>query len=112
MEQFKGNYIPLKTITDSKRLFDIILKCSATSEKRLMLEADAIPQAYGKSETSTILYVKRKNDPADALTKIENFVSLIECKVQKQFSPPNCTICSLWQISLYSWIRKLRQCKY
>ena len=55
--------------TDSKSLFDIITKCSNTSERRLMIDLQAVRDAYQSYEISNVGFLRGPNNPADALTK-------------------------------------------
>lgn len=82
-----GSYILLKKLTESKSLFNVLFKCSATLEKRIMIESDALRQAQGKQEISTFACVKCENNPADALSRIKHSASLMSCVFQNKCGP-------------------------
>ena len=46
--------IPIKRLTDSKILFDVITKFSNTSERRLMNDLSAVKNDYSSHEISNI----------------------------------------------------------
>ena len=69
LEKMLGKAIPISVLTDSKSLFDIITKSSATLEKRLMIDVAAAREAYGKQELNDIGLISSENNPADAFTK-------------------------------------------
>jgi len=70
IELVMGRDIPLMMFTDSKSLFDIITKCSHTQEKRLMIDLQAVRDAYESHEISNVGFIRGPNNPADGLTKI------------------------------------------
>jgi Reverse transcriptase (RNA-dependent DNA polymerase) len=61
--------VPVTILTDSRSLFDVITRNSATSERRLMIDVSATRQAYERHETSDVGFIRTSNNPADALTK-------------------------------------------
>ena len=63
-------HIPLTMLTDCKSLFDVISKCSSTSETRLMIDICAVRIAYASQEISDVGFINTKNNPPDAFTKI------------------------------------------
>ncbi len=50
--------------TDSKILFDYITKCSQTQERRLMIDLQAVCDAYAVHDISNVSFVRGPNDPA------------------------------------------------
>ena len=62
---------------DSKILFDVITKCFQTQEKRLMIDLQAVRDAYLCQEISNIGFVRGPNNPADGMTKLGNCEPLI-----------------------------------
>jgi Reverse transcriptase (RNA-dependent DNA polymerase) len=70
LELLLNQRVPLTILTDSKSLFDVITKSSSTSERRLMIDITAVREAYFKQEISDVGFVRTKNNPADAFTKV------------------------------------------
>jgi hypothetical protein len=62
--------VPLTILTDSKSLFDVIIKSSTTSKRRLMIDITAVRNAYNDQELSDVGFVRTKYNPADSFTKI------------------------------------------
>lgn len=71
LENILERKISLQMFTDSKSLFDIITKCSGTTEKRLLIDIKAVREAYERFEVSDVGFVRSENNPADAFTKIK-----------------------------------------
>ena len=69
LETMLGCHIPLQMYTDSKSLFDILTKCSNTTERRLMIDLQSVRNAYENHEISNIGFLRGPNNPADGLTK-------------------------------------------
>ena len=69
--------VKLTMLTDSKSLFDIITKCSQTTEKRLMIDIAIVKEAYEYNEICNVGFVRTDQNPADAMTKIMNSESLL-----------------------------------
>ncbi len=55
--------------TDSNSLFDVITKCSQTQERRLMIDLQAVRDAYKTHEISNVGFIRGPNNPADGMTK-------------------------------------------
>ena len=55
--------------TDSKSLFDVITKCSQTQERRLIIDLQAVRDAYKTHETSNVGFIHGPNNPADGMIK-------------------------------------------
>ena len=70
LQSMLGRRIPMTMYTDSTSLFDVITKCSSTLEKRLMIDISAVRQAYEREEISDVRFVRTKDNPADAFTKV------------------------------------------
>ena len=70
LQSIMKRHIPLTMLTDSKSLFNVITKCSSTSEKRLMIDICALREAYASQEISDVGFIATKNNPADAFTKV------------------------------------------
>lgn len=78
LEQILNKKVPLHIITDSKSLFDVITQCSNTSERRLMIDLEAVREAYESHSISNVGFVRGPNNPADGLTKSGNCPPLID----------------------------------
>lgn len=70
LERMLNKRIPLSMFTDSKSLFDIITKCSSTTEKRLMIDIRSVQEGYETQEISDMGLVRSEFNPADCLTKV------------------------------------------
>ncbi len=55
--------------TDSKSLFDVITKCSKKQERRLMIDLQAVRDAYKAHEISNVGFIRGPNNLADGMTK-------------------------------------------
>ena len=55
--------------TDSKSLFDVITKSSQTQERRLMIDLQAVRNAYTTHEISNVGFLRSEENPADGMTK-------------------------------------------
>ena len=73
LEEILKQNVPLKMLTDSKSLFDVITRSSQMSEKRLMIDIAGVREAYRNMEICDIGHIRTANNPADAMTK------LVEC---------------------------------
>ena len=69
LQLLTGNVIPLSIMTDSLSLFDVITKATVTTEKRLMMDLNAVKEAYQKHDIMIIGFIRSQFNPADALTK-------------------------------------------
>jgi len=72
-----GQKVPLKMYTDSKSLFDIITKCSHTTEKRLMIDVAAVREGYERFEISDIGFIRSEHNIAVGLTKLNGSKALL-----------------------------------
>ena len=61
--------IPLAICTDSKSLFDCMVKLGTTREKRLMIDIISLRQSYERREIAEIKWIEGNTNPADAMTK-------------------------------------------
>lgn len=61
--------IPLIVCTDSKSLFDCLVKLGITQEKRLMIDIMSLHESYEKREITEIMWIEGNSNPADAMTK-------------------------------------------
>ncbi|CZS95546.1 related to TY1B TY1B protein [Rhynchosporium graminicola] len=61
--------LPLIMVTDSKSLYDCVVRLNTTREKRLMIDLMCLRQAYERKEISEVIWVAGPDNPADAMTK-------------------------------------------
>jgi hypothetical protein len=69
IEQMLNINLPLTVCTDSKSLYDCIIKLGTTHEKRLMVDLMCLRQAYERKEIKEIMWIDGNSNPADAMTK-------------------------------------------
>ena len=68
--------LPLVLCTDSKSLFDCLVKLGTTAEKRLMIDIMCLRQAYERREVAEVKWIKGESNPADAMTKTKPSTAL------------------------------------
>ena len=61
--------LPLTICTDSKSLYECLVKLSTTQEKRLMIDLMCLRQSYERHEIAEIKWISGDTNPADAMTK-------------------------------------------
>jgi hypothetical protein len=61
--------LPLVLCTDSKSLYDCLVKLGTTQEKRLMIDVLCLRQSYERREIAEVKWIAGDSNPADALTK-------------------------------------------
>src|SRR5204863_5653797 len=61
--------LPLLLCTDSKSLYDCLVKLGTTQEKRLMVDLMCLRQSYERREITEIKWIDGNTNPADAMTK-------------------------------------------
>ena len=61
--------LPLVVCTDSKSIFECLVKLGTTSEKRLMIDIMCLRQSYERREIAEVKWITGKSNPADSLTK-------------------------------------------
>ena len=67
---------PLAIYTDSKLLYECIVKLGTTQEKRLMVDILCLRQAYKRRQITEIIWIDGNSNPADAMTKSKPFQAL------------------------------------
>jgi hypothetical protein len=61
--------VPLVLCTDSKSLYDCLVKLGTTQEKRLMVDVLCLRQSYERREIAEVKWIAGSTNPADAMTK-------------------------------------------
>jgi Reverse transcriptase (RNA-dependent DNA polymerase) len=61
--------VSLVICTDSKSLFDCLVKLGTTAEKRLMIDIMSLRQSYERRQIAEIRWISGESNPADAMTK-------------------------------------------
>lgn len=61
--------IPIVLCTDSRSLYECLVKLGTTDEKRLMIDIMSLREAYERKDISEVRWIDGKDNPADACTK-------------------------------------------
>ena len=61
--------LPLVLCTDSKSLYDCLVRLGTTQEKRLMIDVMCLRQAYERRQITEVKWIDGEANPADAMTK-------------------------------------------
>jgi hypothetical protein len=61
--------LPLILCTDSKSLYDCLVRLGTTQEKRLMIDVMCLRQAYERRLITEVKWIDGEANPADAMTK-------------------------------------------
>jgi hypothetical protein len=65
----KIDNLPLLLCTDSKSLYEYLVKLETTHKKRLMVDIMCLRQSYERREITKVIWIDRDSNPADAMTK-------------------------------------------
>ncbi|EED17253.1 hypothetical protein TSTA_023070, partial [Talaromyces stipitatus ATCC 10500] len=61
--------LPLVLCTDSKSLYECLVKLGTTREKRLMIDLMCLRQSYERQEITEVRWINGNSNPANAMTK-------------------------------------------
>lgn len=61
--------LPLVVCTDSKSLYECLVKLGTMQEKRLMIDLMCLRQSYERQEITEVRWIDGDSNPADAMTK-------------------------------------------
>ena len=92
VRNFQLPRIPVIIGTDSKSLYDCLVKLGTTNEKRLMIDIMSLRESYEKREINEIRWINGKDNPADACTKktpnlaLEKLVSTNRLRIKVEAS--------------------------
>ena len=64
-----GRIIELHVYTDSRSLYDGLVRINQTTEKRLLIDLRMLRQSYERREITEVFWVPTAQNPADAFTK-------------------------------------------
>ena len=70
--------LPLILCTDSKSLYDCIVRLGTTQEKRLMIDVMCLRQAYETRLITEVRWIRGESNPADAMTKAKPCTALTQ----------------------------------
>jgi len=68
--------LPLILVTDSKSLYDCLVRLGTTQEKRLMIDVMCLRQAYERRQITEVKWIDGDANPADAMTKGKPCIAL------------------------------------
>ena len=68
--------LPLVLCTDSKSLYDCLVRLGTTQEKRLMIDVMGLRQAYERRQITKVKWINGESNPADAMTKGKPCIAL------------------------------------
>ena len=69
VEQLLQIELPLILCTDSKSLYECLVKLGTTREKRLMIDVMCLRQSYERREITEVKWIDGNSNPADSMTK-------------------------------------------
>jgi hypothetical protein len=69
LDKVLGIDLPLVLCTNSKSLYECLVKLGTTQEKRLIIDIMCLRQAYERREIAKVKWIKGKSNLADAMTK-------------------------------------------
>ncbi|RFU35709.1 hypothetical protein B7463_g538, partial [Scytalidium lignicola] len=61
--------LPLVICTDSRSLYDCLVKLGTTQEKQLMIDMICLRQAYERRQIAKVRWIEGTTNPADSMTK-------------------------------------------
>ena len=61
--------LPITLCTDSKSLYDYLVKLKTTQEKRFIVDLMCLQQSYKRREIAKIKWINKGSNPIDAMTK-------------------------------------------
>lgn len=75
MKVLRGD-VPLVLCTDSKSLYDCLVRLGTTQEKRLMIDVMSLRQSYERREITEVKWIQGDSNPADSMTKTKASTAL------------------------------------
>jgi hypothetical protein len=68
--------LPLILCTNSKSLYNFLVRLGTTQEKRLMIDVMCLRQAYERRQVTKVKWIDGDTNPADAMTKGKPYTAL------------------------------------
>jgi hypothetical protein len=69
IERILNIFLSMILLTDSRSLYDCLVKLEITSEKRLMIDLMCLRQSYERREITKIRWINEKSNSVDVMTK-------------------------------------------
>jgi hypothetical protein len=69
LEKILDKPLPIIVCTDSKSLYDCLVRLGTTQEKRLMVDVMCLRQSYERRQITEVKWIAGDTNPADAMTK-------------------------------------------
>jgi hypothetical protein len=76
IERILNIFLSMILLTDSRSLYDCLVKLEITSEKRLMIDLMCLRQSYERREITKIRWIDEDTNSVDAMTKINSCQAL------------------------------------
>lgn len=73
MECATERKITLTLLKDSERIFNVIVRSDITAEKRLVIDIQAVREAFENKEIDHVGWIRTKENIADRLTRTKKF---------------------------------------
>ncbi|KAI0994039.1 hypothetical protein K3495_g14143 [Podosphaera aphanis] len=84
-EQIYNRHIPLVIYTDSKSLYDCVIRLGTTLEKHMMIDVMVIRGAYEEREITEIKWIAGDTNPADSMTKVKGNNNALKTLIDTNF---------------------------
>ena len=78
IDDMMGKRLELHMLTDSETLFSVLVKSTTTIELRLMIDIASAKQSFDRDEITTISWIRRSENIADAMTKVTPNQTLLQ----------------------------------
>jgi hypothetical protein len=78
IERILNIFLSMILLTDSRSLYDCLVKLEITSEKRLMIDLMCFRQSYERKNITKIRWIDDDSNSANAMTKINSCRTLIK----------------------------------
>src|ERR1700744_5805742 len=96
IEKILGINLPLVICTDSKSIYECLVKLGTTQEKRLMIDVMCLRQSYERREIAEVIWIDGNSNPADAMTKSKRSTAL------KKLIDTNCI-----ELKTVEWVERV-----